>query len=52
MNMERKIKSSLFRIFCSVLICLGYIVLKFLLNNETLVEEVHNYLVTDIVFLK
>lgn len=49
---EYKIKSALIRILCSLVLCLGMIVLKFILKEEKIMEEVYNYLSTDIVFLK
>jgi len=52
MEEEYKMKSALFRTFCAILLGLAMIVLKFVLKEETFVEEVYNYLASDIVFLK
>ena len=52
MEEEFKIKSTLIRTFCALLICLVMILLKFVFKDEKIIEEVYNYLVSDIVFLK
>ena len=52
MQEEFKMKSVLFRTFCSILIGLVIFVMKFILKEENFVEEVYNYLSSDIVFLK
>lgn len=52
MSEEYKIKSALVRILCSLILCLVMILIKFIFKNEKIVEEVYNYLATDIVFLK
>ena len=52
MEEEYKIKSALIRTFFAVLVCLIMIVLKFILKEENIIQEVYNYLATDIVFLK
>lgn len=52
MSEEYKIKSMLFRTLCSLIFCMILIILKFVLKEEQIVEEVYNYLATDIVFLK
>lgn len=52
MEDEYKIKSALVRAFCALILCLGLVVLKFIFKNEKIVEEVYNYLSSDIVFLK
>lgn len=52
MSEEYKIKSVLFRTFCVLFLCLVMIVIKFILKDEKIVEEVYNYLASDIVFLK
>ena len=49
---EYKIKSALIRTSCAVIVCLFFIVLKFVLKEEKIVSEVYNYLVSDIVFLQ
>ena len=51
MSEEYKIKSSLIRTLCALILCLLMIIMKFILKNEKIVEEVYNYLTTDIVFL-
>ncbi len=51
MTEENKIKSSLFRTLISLLLCLFAIILKFILKEEIFLEEVYNYLASDIVFL-
>ncbi len=52
MEEEYKIKSTLVRCFCSLVLCFGLILLKFVLKDEKIIEEVYNYLSSDIVFLK
>ena len=52
MEEEYKIKSVLFRTFCAILLGLVLFVMKFILKEESFVEEVYNYIATDIVFLK
>ncbi len=52
MEEEYKIKSALIRTFFSVLLCLIMMVFKFILKEENIVQEVYNYLSSDIVFLK
>ena len=52
MNEEYKIKSALLRTFCALAIVMLLIFMKFVLKNEKIVEEVYNYLTTDIVFLR
>ena len=52
MREEYKIKSALFRTLCALIICLALILVKFVFKNDIFLEEVYNYLTTDIVFLK
>ncbi len=52
MEEEYKMKSALVRTFCAILFGLAMIVLKFVLKEDSFVEEVYKYLATDIVFLK
>ena len=52
MEEEFKMKSILFRTLCAILIGLVMFVLKFVLKEEKIVEEVYNYLASDVVFLK
>lgn len=52
MEEEYKMKSILFRTFCAIVIGLIVFVLKFILKENSFIEEVYNYLTTDIVFLK
>ena len=52
MSEEYKIKSMLIRTLCALVLCMILIVLKFVLKEEQFVEEVYNYLASDIVFLK
>jgi len=52
MEEEYQIKSMLLRTFLAIVICLAIFVLKFILKEENFVEEVYNYLASDIVFLK
>ena len=52
MQEEFKMKSLLFRTFCAILVGLMLFVMKFILKEEKFVEEVYNYLASDIVFLK
>ena len=52
MREEDKIKSALLRTLCALLVCMTLIIMKFVLKDEKIVEELYNYLATDIVFLK
>lgn len=49
---EYKIKSALLRVLFSLLLCLFMIILKFVLKEDKITEEIYNYLITDIVFLR
>ena len=51
MEEEYKMKSALFRTLCALVLCMTMIILKFILKNEKILEEVYNYLVSDVVFL-
>ena len=51
MQEHDKIKSTLLRTLCSMICCMIVIVLKFVLKEEKIVEELCNYLASDIVFL-
>lgn len=51
MRENDKIKSTLLRTLCAMLLCIGLVVLKFVLKEEKLVQDVCNYLASDIVFL-
>ena len=52
MEEEYQIKSILIRTFFSIVFCLVIFVMKFVLKEKNFVEEVYNYLASDIVFLK
>lgn len=52
MEEEYQIKSMLLRTFFAIVFCLVIFVFKFILKEEYFVEEVYNYLASDIVFLK
>lgn len=52
MSEESKIKSSLLRTLCALILCMILFLLKFILKEEEIVAIVYNYLSTDIVFLK
>ena len=52
MEEEYQIKSILIRTFFSIVFCLVIFVMKFVLKEKHFVEEVYNYLASDIVFLK
>jgi len=52
MSEESKMKSSLYRTLCALVLCMLLFVLKFILKEEDIVTQVYNYLSTDIVFLK
>ena len=52
MSEEYKIKSVLVRTLCALIVCLVLFVLKFVFKEEKIVEEVYNYIASDIVFLK
>ena len=51
MQEHDKIKSTLLRALCSMFFCMIVIVLKFVLKEEKIVEELCNYIASDIVFL-
>jgi len=51
MREEEKMKSALLRTLCALILCLTVILLKFVFKEEKIVEELYNYLSTDIVFL-
>lgn len=51
MEKETKMKRMLCQVFVSVLLCIVMIVMKFILKEEKILEEIYNYLITDIVFL-
>ena len=51
MKEEYKVKSALVRTFCALFLCLLLIMIKFIFKDEKIVEEVYNYLASDIVFL-
>ena len=51
MREEEKIKSALVRTLCALIVCMVLIIMKFVLKDEKIVEDLYNYLVTDIVFL-
>jgi len=52
MEEEYKLKSSLIRTFLALVLCFVLIIIKFVFKEEKIVEEVYNYLASDIVFLK
>lgn len=52
MQEEVKMKSVLIRTFCAIFIGLVLFIMKFVLKEEKFVEEVYNYIASDIVFLK
>lgn len=52
MSEEYKIKSTLFRTLAALILCMGMVLVKFVLKEENFIEEVYNYLASDIVFLK
>jgi len=49
---EDKMKSAMFRVMLSLLLCLVMIILRFVLKEAKITEEIYNYLTTDIVFLR
>lgn len=49
---EYKIQSALLRVLFSLLVCLFLVVFKIILKEEKIIEEIYNYLSTDIVFLR
>ena len=52
MEEEFRIKSMLLRTFFAIVLCLLVFIFKFILKEDIFVEEVYNYLASDIVFLK
>lgn len=52
MKEEYKIKSALARTLCALIVCMTMIIVKFVLKDEKILEEVYNYLASDIVFLR
>ena len=51
MKEDNKIKSVLLRTLCAMLLFIAIFILKFVLKEETIVKDVCNYLISDIVFL-
>lgn len=51
MEEEYQMKSILLRTFFAMVLCLVVFILKFVMKDEIFVEEVYNYLASDIVFL-
>lgn len=49
---EYKMKSALVRTLCALIICAFFIIVKFILKDIDFLEEVYNYLASDIVFQK
>jgi len=52
MSEEYKMKSALLRSLLALLLCLGLIIIKFVLKDEKILEEVYIYLTSDIVFMR
>lgn len=50
MEVERKLKIVVFEVLLSVILCILMIGIKFVLKEEKVIEEIYNYLITDIVF--
>ena len=51
MEKDRKIKIVIIKVLISVLLCMVLVILKFVVKEENMIEEIYNYLITDIVFL-
>lgn len=51
MLQERKLKKMIFQVLISVVLCLTMIAVKFVWKEDGIIEEIYNYLITDIVFL-
>ncbi len=51
MQEQNKIKSALIRTLCAMFLCIMMIMLKFILKEERIVEELCNYISSNIVFL-
>ncbi len=51
MQEQSKIKSALLRMLCAMFLCIMMIMLKFILKEEQMVEELCNYIASNIVFL-
>jgi len=52
MEEEYKIKSILVRTLCALILCMFFIIVKLVWKDEKILEEMYNYLASDIVFLK
>lgn len=52
MEEEYRIKSALIRTLITLVLCASMIFVKFIIKNERIIEDVYNYLASDIVFLK
>jgi len=51
MEQERKLKIVLSEVLVSLILCMFLIVVKFVWKDEGIIEEIYNYLITDVVFL-
>ncbi len=51
MKEAHKIKSALWRTLCAMLLCIVLVILKFVLKETEIVQDVCNYLASDVVFL-
>lgn len=52
MKEEYQIKSTLLRTFFALVLCLTMLALKYMFKEEKMVEDICNYLLSDVVFLK
>ncbi len=51
MDRETKMKLAVIEVLIAVILCMLLVILKFVLKEEKIIEDIYNYLVTDIVFL-
>lgn len=49
---EYKMKSTLIRTLCALVICTFFVAIKFFMKDIDFLEEVYNYLSSDVVFPK
>lgn len=51
MDRETKMKLAVIEVLIAVILCMLLVILKFVLKEDKIIEDIYNYLVTDIVFL-
>lgn len=51
MEKDIKLKIAIIKTLFSMLLCVLLLIIKFVFKEEHVIEEIYNYLITDIVFL-